>query len=81
MQIPVEFVQGRAVNAVFPDFVDLVVAETAPPSHGQTDSTWKSARLANDVKVMVPPFVKTGDTIRLNLIEMKYMDRAKAKSS
>jgi Fe-S-cluster containining protein len=57
------------------------VAETAPPSHGQVDSAWKAARLINDVEVMVPPFVKSGDTIRLSLSDMKYMERAKAKSS
>jgi hypothetical protein len=30
--------------------------------------------------VMVPPFVKTGDWIRLDLASLKYMDRAKAES-
>jgi hypothetical protein len=29
---------------------------------------------------MVPQFVKTGDLIRLDLQNMKYMDRAKAKA-
>jgi elongation factor P len=81
MQIPIEFVDGRVISAIFPDFVDIRVAETAPPSHGQADSTWKPARLINDVKIMVPPFVKSGDTIRLSLSEMRYMDRTKAKSN
>jgi elongation factor P len=81
MQIPVEFVEGQPISAVFPDVLEIKVAETAPPSHGQADSTWKAARLTNDVEIMVPPFVKTGDTIRLNLGEMTYMDRAKAKSN
>ena len=79
VQIPVEFVEGRAVNVIFPEFIEIDIAETAPPSHGQVDSTWKPARLSNDVEIMVPPFVKNGDTIRLNLAGLKYMDRAKAK--
>jgi elongation factor P len=81
MQIPIEFVQGRPISAIFPDFVDIKIAETAPPAHGQTDSTWKAARLVNDVRIMVPQFVKSGDTIRLSLSDLKYMDRTKAKSS
>ncbi len=81
MQVPVEFVEGRPVSVVFPDFVEAKIAETAPPMHGQADSTWKPARLTNGVQVMVPPFVKTGDAIRLSLADLKYMDRAKAKSS
>ncbi len=80
MQLPVEFVEGRAVNVVLPDFVEVVIEDTAPPSHGQADSAWKTARLGNGVEVMVPPFVKNGDAIRLNLTTLKYMDRARAKS-
>ncbi len=80
MRIPVEFVEGQAISAVFPDCIEMTVAETAPPSHGQVDSTWKSARLINDVEIMVPPFVKSGDVIRLSLSDMKYMERGKAKS-
>jgi hypothetical protein len=33
------------------------------------------------VEVMVPPFVKRGDAIRLNLATLKYMDRARAKGA
>jgi elongation factor P len=81
MQIPVEFVEEKTVGVVFPDFVDVRISATAPPSHGQVDSTWKTARLDNDVEIMVPPFVRVGDTIRLNLANMTYMERAKAKGS
>jgi elongation factor P len=75
----VEFVGGRAVSVVLPDFVEVVIDDTAPPSHGQVDSAWKTARLDNGVEVMVPPFVKSGDAIRLSLATLKYMDRARAK--
>ena len=81
MQLPVEFVEGRAVSVILPDFVEVVIEDTAPPSHGQADSAWKTARLGNGVEVMVPPFVKRGDAIRLNLATLKYMDRARAKGA
>jgi elongation factor P len=51
--------------------------DTAPPIHQQQDNTYKPARLANGIEVMVPQFVKTGDAIRLDVPNMKYMDRAK----
>jgi elongation factor P len=79
MRLPVEFINGQAVSVVFPDVVEATIAGTAPPIHGQADSAWKPARLANGVEVMVPPFIKTGDSIRLSLAERRYMDRAKAK--
>jgi elongation factor P len=81
MRLPVEFVEGRAVSAVLPPVVDVVIAETAPALHGQQDSNWKSARLSNGVEIMVPPFIERGETIRLSLAELRYMDRAKTKSA
>ena len=81
MSLPVEFVEGRPVTAVLPGVIDVVIVETAPALHGQQDSTWKPARLVNGVEIMVPPFVESGDSIRLNLAELKYMDRAKTKTA
>jgi len=80
MRIPVEFIEGRSVSVVLPDFVEVAIADTAPPVRGQTDGAWKPARLSNGIDVMVPQFIRGGDSIRLNLAEMKYMDRAKAKA-
>lgn len=81
VRVPVDFVEDRPVGVVFPEILDVRIADTPPPSHGQADSAWKPARLPNGVEVMVPPFVKTGDSIRLNLAEMRYMDRVKARSA
>ena len=81
MSVPVEFMEGRPVTAVLPGAVDVVIADTAPALHGQQDSNWKPARLANGVEIMVPPFIGRGDSVRLNLAELKYMDRAKTRSA
>jgi elongation factor P len=80
MSLPIEFVEGRAVNVIFPDIVEIKIADTAPPTHQQQDSAFKTAELENGVDVMVPQFVKTGDVIRLDLQTMKYMDRVKAEA-
>jgi elongation factor P len=79
MPVSVEFLGDRPVSVILPDFLELAVADTAPPAHSSgTDSTWKPARLANGLEVMVPQFIKTGDAIRVDLTTMKYMDRAKS---
>ena len=77
MRLAVEFVDGRPVGVLFPDFLEVKIADTAPPMHQQVDSTFKPAKLDNGLEVMVPQFVKTGDMIRLDLHTMKYMDRVK----
>jgi elongation factor P len=77
MRLPVEFVSGRPVHVVFPDAIEVKIADTAPASHQQADTGFKPATLANGVEVMVPQFIKTGDSIRLDLENMRYMDRAR----
>ena len=79
MLLPVEFVGGQPISVVFPDIIEVGVAETSPPSHGQQDNTWKSARLDNGLEAMVPQFIKTGDRIRLDTATFKYVDRAKSR--
>jgi elongation factor P len=80
MRLSVEFVEGRPIGVMFPDVLEVKIADTAPPMHQQADSAFKPARLPNGVEVMVPQFVKTGDLIRLDVQNRRYMDRAKAET-
>ncbi len=79
MTLAVQFVKGRPVNVLFPDVIEVKIADTAPATHQQVDSSFKPARLGNGVEVMVPQFIKTGDMIRLDLETRKYMDRARGE--
>ena len=81
MLLPIEFVEGQPVNVAFPDILEVKIADTAPAMHQQVDSTFKPAKLENGVEVMVPQFLKIGDSIRLDLQTMKYMDRVKTKNA
>jgi len=78
MHVSIEFVEDRPVSVLFPDIIEVRIAETVPPVHGQQDNTWKTARLGNGISVMVPQFIKNGDMIRLDVAGLKYVDRAKA---
>ncbi|HLJ50999.1 MAG TPA: hypothetical protein VKU01_33555 [Bryobacteraceae bacterium] len=80
LRLTVEFVNGRPVNVVFPEMLEVKIDDTAPPMHQQQETTFKPARLPNGVEVMVPQFVKIGDTIRLDLQSMRYMDRVKTRA-
>lgn len=77
MHVPVELVDGSPISVQFPEMLEVGIADTMPPVHQQQDSTWKTARLENGVEVMVPQFIKTGDVIRLDMANLKYMERAK----
>lgn len=77
MRMPVEFFDGRPIAVVLPDIVEIRVAATAEPVHSQGDNTWKSARLENDMEVMVPQFIRSGELIRVDVQSGKYVERAK----
>jgi len=77
MKLAIDFVNDRPVHALFPDAIEVKIVDTAPAVHQQADNTFKTAKLANGIEVMVPQFIKAGDMIRLDLETMKYMDRAR----
>lgn len=75
--LSVEFLDGEPVGVVFPDIVEVEVAETAPPSHTQgADNIWKEARLRNGVGVKVPPFIAPGEHVRVDVEAGTYVGRA-----
>jgi elongation factor P len=78
MTYAVEFVDGRPVSILFPGVLEVRIAQTAPATHQQQDTNFKPAKLANGVEVMVPQFIKAGDGIRIDLENLKYVDRVKA---
>ena len=65
MRLPVELFDERPVGIVFPEIVDVPVAETAQPVHTQQDNTWKEAKLENGLQIMVPQFIRPGELIRV----------------
>ena len=75
--IKVEFYGSEPVGIELPQTVDLVVQETAPGIKGATASNQiKPARLETGLVVNVPPFVNTGDKIRVNTETGEYLSRA-----
>ena len=74
--ISVEFFEGEPVGIELPQTVDLTVAETTPTIRGATASAQvKPARLETGLVVQVPPFVVTGDKIRVNTETGEYQAR------
>jgi elongation factor P len=74
--ITVEFYGEEPVGIELPQTVDLKVEDTVPGIKGATASAQvKPARLETGLVVQVPPFVNTGDTIRVNTETGEYLSR------
>lgn len=77
MAIKVEFYGEEPVGIEMPVTVDLVVTDTAPGIKGATASAQvKPATLETGLVVSVPPFVNTGDAIRISTDTGEYLSRA-----
>ena len=77
MTIQVEFYGEEPVGIELPQSVDLKVTDTAPGIKGATASAQvKPATLETGLVVQVPPFVNTGDLIRVNTETGEYLSRA-----
>jgi elongation factor P len=77
MVIQVEFYGSEPVGIELPQTVDLLVEETTPAIKGATASAQlKPATLETGLVVQVPPFVNTGDKIRVSTDTGEYLARA-----
>lgn len=77
-EIPVEFFEGQPVSVALPAIMDVKVESTSEPVHQQQDNTYKSAVLENGMEIMVPQFIRRGETIRVEVATGKYLERVRS---
>ena len=77
MTIQVELYGTEPVGIEMPQTVDLKIVDTAPGIKGATASNQiKPATLETGLVVNVPPFVNSGDMIRVSTESGEYLSRA-----
>jgi len=75
--LQVVIVDGSPVGVELPASVDLVIIETDPSiKGGSATARTKPAILSTGLTVQVPEHISTGDKIRVNTTEKKFMGRA-----
>ena len=77
MDLEIEFYEEEPLNLLLPEHVTFEITETEPTVKGQTAaSSYKPAILENGMRIMVPPFVNTGEKIVVNTETSEYAKRA-----
>ncbi|MEJ6077739.1 elongation factor P-like protein YeiP [Vibrio sp. 1-Bac 57] len=75
--LQVVIVDGAPVGVELPASVDLTIVETDPSiKGGSATARTKPAILSTGLTVQVPEHISTGDKIRVNTAEKKFMGRA-----
>jgi elongation factor P len=77
MTVTVNMYEDRPIGIALPAQVTLEIVEADPVVKGQTAaSSYKPAVLENGVKIMVPPFISSGERVIVDTEEMTYIRRA-----
>ena len=76
-KVGAQFYEGVPISVEMPTTVDLLVVETEPSVRSATaTNVTKAAKLETGLIVQVPQFVNTGEKIRIDTTEGKYLQRA-----
>jgi elongation factor P len=77
MIVDVQFHEGVPIGVDLPAHVELKIVETDPGYKGDTaTNTFKPAKLETGATVQVPLFVDSGDVIRIDTRDRRYIGRA-----
>lgn len=78
MEIIVEYCNGNPISIQLPELATFKVEMADAVVKGQTaSSSYKPAILENGVRVMVPPFIESGDEIIVKTSNGEYFERSK----
>jgi elongation factor P len=77
-KLQLEIFEGNPVGIQPPMTMEFQVVETTPQLKGATASNSpKPAKLETGLTVMVPNFIETGERVKIDTRENKYLERAK----
>jgi elongation factor P len=79
MDIRVEYCNDRPMTIFLPEQINCIIAQADAVVKGQTSAaSYKPAVLENGVRVLVPPFIESGEEIIVRTEDFTYVSRAKS---
>ena len=76
MDVSIVFFEGKILDIVLPDKVEMEIAETAPAVANASATAQKDAVTNTGLKIRVPMFIKEGEHILVSTADGKYSSRA-----
>ena len=78
MEVEIEFNDGVPLSVDLPPSVVLEILETEPVmKNANATGSYKPAKLENGITVNVPPYIESGEKVRVNTGDRSYMERVK----
>jgi elongation factor P len=77
MQVTIEFHEERPIGLTLPDTVVLEIVEADAVVKGQTaSSSYKPAKASNGMRILIPPYMGTGERVVVSTETGEYLRRA-----
>ena len=78
MTVTIEFYQEKPLSIRLPQTLVVEIEQTDPVIKGSTvTSSYKPAILTNGLRVMVPPYLTSGEKIVVKTEDLTFVERAK----
>ena len=78
LELEIVLFQERVIAVELPTTVELTVTDTAPAIKGSTaQSQLKRATLETGIEVLVPPYLESGERIRVDTRDGRFVERVK----
>ncbi len=75
-EVTLVLADGRYIEAVLPDFIELEVTEAAPHIRGDTATPdYKKVKMETGAEISVPPHIKVGDVLQIDTRTREYVKR------
>ena len=77
MEVTLEFYEDRPIGIELPETVVLEIVEADAVVRGQTaSSSYKPAKASNGMRILIPPYMGTGERVLVSTETGEYMRRA-----
>ena len=78
MEVKINFFEDNPLSVELPISIECKVISTDAALKGQTAaSSYKPAIVNNNIKILVPPFIESGDEIMIDSRNLEYIKKIK----
>ena len=78
LEVTISFYDDKPISVELPNQINCKIITTDIALKGQTvSSSYKPATLENGIKIQVPPFIESGDTIIVDTRTIEYIKKSK----
>jgi elongation factor P len=78
MKVRTQLYNGEVISVELPNVVEMLVVDTTPTIKGATaQAQMKPATLETGMEILVPPYLESGERIRVDTRDARFIERVK----